>query len=166
MRIIKNAFIILTMSLLLILIGCENPLSVTDSNHIEKTSEQVRTTARVGSFDIESEMEKILKEMAKSVAIIVTDRNVSTMLKTEIGKKFDGDFNVLWKDIKGQRSSDTETIREKLSQQLRLNINANITIDDIETIPNLQIALPLHYDEWDGKWTSYEKVESKLSNIC
>lgn len=90
---------------------------------------------------------------------ISTSPNFSSKVKAEALKRFDGDVNVLLKDIApqkvavGTKGGESEmSFGEYLSSFLpETKTGGNNLIDALqEEYPLLQIAIPVHAEEWDG----------------
>lgn len=91
-----------------------------------------------------------LKYFAMAVAKSLEDSKISYVLKEEIGKKFDGDFEILWSMVRDKIVSNGQKYREIIQNMFPINGNGNITLSEIERVPLLQIALPINYEKWDG----------------
>lgn len=96
-----------------------------------------------GNMDFINEIR--LKCFAKALAKELQDPNVCRLLKEGIGKKFDGDYNVLLRDRKiGGRGVLRDLVMNRLA-----GMKALIRIDEIEEVPLLQISCPVNFDKWD-----------------
>ncbi len=110
-----------------------------------------------------------LETMAKLFAQAVTDEAVRQEIHTQVGKRFDGDTEVLYQTlaprlvIQAQAGSRTD-IRSVLasayqgeltSQSMNNTGSAFEALDALtNTIPKFQVAVPVHFDEWDAKHTA------------
>lgn len=56
-----------------------------------------------------------LEKMAKAFAFSLMDAEMRRLLKFEIGKKFDGDYNVLYNFVRDFRFKDGRSFEEKVS---------------------------------------------------
>ncbi|MGP8330090.1 MAG: carbohydrate binding domain-containing protein, partial [Methanosarcinaceae archaeon] len=126
-------------SLLLLYVGCsqfENPAGI-----------QSEQSSSLLKKDGAKKNEKKLREFAKAMAKSLEDQGVRHILKDKIGEKFDGDFDVLWKDIKNQEI-DNNFFRELIDEQM----DNEFSIGDIEEITLLNISIPVHYKKWDASY--------------
>lgn len=57
-----------------------------------------------------------LEKLAVALARALTERDVRIKLKEEVGKKFDGDYNVLFKHLADHRFANGLTFRQKLAK--------------------------------------------------
>lgn len=98
--------------------------------------------------------------LARSIARSLEDPELRRMLKFEIGKKFDLDYNVLFKDIKQKRFTDGSTFIERIAKayvslQREPGMEQNdtralqVVKNAVGRIPKFQIAVPVHYQNWD-----------------
>ncbi|HEX6201593.1 MAG TPA: hypothetical protein VF100_01245, partial [Thermoanaerobaculia bacterium] len=99
-----------------------------------------------------------LIDLAKSLAVALEDREVRALIQQEVGRQFDGDFNVLYRDLANSRLADGSTFRGRLAKaaaatpgSTRRSVAASLaTIDGYaEALPRLQIAVPIHFADWD-----------------
>ena len=84
--------------------------------------------------------------MAKSLTI----PGVGAFLKDEIGKKFDGDYDMLWETARDKEFPNQGRLRGLVASALR-DMNSIASMDEIEEVPLLQVALPVGFEEWDGE---------------
>ncbi len=94
--------------------------------------------------------EAIAKYFAKSVALALRDKGLAKILKNEIGKKFDGDFNVIWKHINNQKLG-LKNLNQLTSEKVVFpNGGATKFSDVMATFPRIQVACPVHFEDWDA----------------
>lgn len=147
------------------LYGCrESALapSVEDRNETITAQPKIRSQADL------DELNNALEETAKSLAISVKDVNVRRLIKTEVSKKFDGDYDVLFKTIAEQTvPNTTEKFRGKLAAahlerisrsdkataQAMSVSDAVVALDKLEAkVPNFQIIVPYYIvNKWDAE---------------
>jgi DUF3103 family protein len=86
-----------------------------------------------------------LERTAVALARALESSEVREVIKREVGRKFDGDFEVLYRDLANARLSDGSTFR------LRLADAASPEAFDRQAaaLPQLQVAVPVHYQDWD-----------------
>jgi len=92
-----------------------------------------------------------LKYFAKALAKNLTNPGACKLLKHEIGKKFDGDFDALWETVRDENISGKGKFRKLISNRLSKGKGSFISIDDVEEVPLLQISLPVNFEDWDGE---------------
>ena len=91
-----------------------------------------------------------MKYFAKAVAKSLTIPGVGAFLKDEIGKKFDGDYDMLWETARDKEFPNQGRLRGLVASALR-DMNSIASMDEIEEVPLLQVALPVGFEEWDGE---------------
>lgn len=156
----KKSLIIIFMMSLVVLFQCEknNITAPVEVNYIEGIVGMVE----VDEADIEVMLsenlakdntiinsranEVRLKYFAKGVAKLLGNAEIRSYLKNEIGKQFDGAFDVLWKTVMAENNG---AIRNSLKKIYTINSQISM-IDEIEKVPLLQISLPVNFDKWDG----------------
>lgn len=107
------------------------------------------------------------KDFAKALnAAIRENSDLRNIVKAEVLKQFDGDYNVLVKDIFNRKVSPSQpfltktgytdeiTVKELLScyynDTLYPTKSSNETLDElVSENPDLQIAVPVYAEEWD-----------------
>jgi hypothetical protein len=110
-------------------------------------------------------IETYLKEFARTLALTVADQNVQGLLHQEIGKKFDGQFEVLYHHVSLKKVDDNHTFSARLMQSRRELMDTGalkkpataaeaMEIESIatqlESVMNLQLFMPF-YPAWDGQ---------------
>lgn len=89
-----------------------------------------------------------LKHMARAMAKALTNPEVGVYLKEKIGQRFDGDLNVLWKVVKNFQVPGHGRLRGVMQGKLGRVVRS---MEAIERVPYLQVALPVGFGEWDGR---------------
>jgi len=85
--------------------GCtnkQNPIQP-DSVNLNNTSTTLVKQNVIG-------VENNLREVPKTLAVVLNEKKVLKMLKKELGKKFDGEPEVLYKHIYNKTLSDNSTL--------------------------------------------------------
>lgn len=120
------------LALVLILFNsCSKENDVPDTMLNETKNIGIISTSSTEEIEqINQSMEKFAFDLAKKL----TDVETRKVLKTEISKKFDGDNDVLWKDVK---------------DKIQLYSSKNATTDILETNIKFQISMPKHLETWD-----------------
>lgn len=105
-----------------------------------------------------------LREVAQALATTLGDQQTRRVVKREVAKKFDGDFNVLYREIANKKVG-TGTFRQALGNavgkvQKRAGTLAGReaalrNLDEYSSaLPQLQIAVPVKLAEWDAEQTA------------
>lgn len=105
----------------------------------------------------------VFSHFARSLAAALTDQGVRQVVHDQVGKKFDGDYNALYRDLANQRLPNGSTLRSRLARtQVPSLLGTNMTdpasrlefLDAYTSaLPRLQVAVPVHFDEWDPETT-------------
>lgn len=115
--------------------------------------------ASISAKPIDNEnVDIVLEEFAKTLALAIADENLLDVFKQEIDKKFDGQPEFLYKKVKNKKVEANKVIKDLLKQarkgmkKNRKNISKS-SVDDLtlylDNKMNLQIFMPF-YDSWDG----------------
>ena len=98
------------------------------------------------------------RDIAKALASTLQDPEARKLIKEAAGKKFDGDFDVLYRDIANRRVGNGRPFRQALGLSLakvrgRHDAAAIQTDLDLLTssLPTLQIAVPVNFQDWDAE---------------
>ncbi|MCB0705076.1 MAG: hypothetical protein KDC34_07190 [Saprospiraceae bacterium] len=76
------------------------------------------------------------------------DSGFNQFVKTETGKRFDGDFNFLLKPALQLVLPDGQSLRQKIMQAGESGLEM---LQFIESNPQLQLAVPIHWEDWNGQ---------------
>ncbi len=103
-----------------------------------------------------------LREIAQGLASLLGDVQVRRTVKEQVGKKFDGDFDVLYRDLANQPARHGQTFREALGGAVgtvrksegRL-AGRRSALGDLDALaaalPRLQIAIPVGFQGWNAE---------------
>jgi len=94
--------------------------------------------------------EVLLKYFAMAVAKSLKHPDICKIIKSKTGEKFDGDYDVLWEQIKNARISGHK-MRELVNSRFSDRTKQILSIEMIEEVPLLQVSLPVNFDDWDGE---------------
>ncbi|HMB53824.1 MAG TPA: DUF3103 family protein, partial [Thermoanaerobaculia bacterium] len=94
---------------------------------------------------------------ARALASAMADPELRATVHREVGRQFDGDFNVLYNDLANQRLSDGTTVRTRIArgdlsgETAPGRVTAALSTLDgyARALPRLQVAVPVHFDDWD-----------------
>ena len=100
------------------------------------------------------------RDLAKALAHTLGDPASRRLIKQEVGKKFDGDFEVLYRDIANRRVGNERAFRQALGSSLEkatarpgavaAPAKAQARLDSLTVaLPRLQIAVPVGFAQWD-----------------
>ena len=119
----------------------ENNFDVTEFGMIEvdETDIELMTNGSLAKGDQINirAYEVRLKYFAKGIAKLLNDPEIGAYLKDEIGKQFDGDFDVLWETIAEKEFTQKGKFKNILKQLYNTNINM---IDQFNSVPLLQVS--------------------------
>jgi hypothetical protein len=101
-----------------------------------------------------------LRDIAKALASTLTDPESRRLIKREVGRKFDGDHEVLYRDVANRRVGNGKAFRQALGQSLgkvqggapATRVAAQQRLDQLTAaLPQLQIAVPVGFADWDAE---------------
>ncbi len=115
----------------MMLFGCRDTLTAlpeqltpTKSSNSDMSISSLKTSAKKVNISRE-ELNEAIEQTAIALASALKDVEIRRLVKAEVKKKFDGDFDVLFSAISDKRLSDGKTFMQKLgrsraNQQRRL----------------------------------------------
>lgn len=102
-----------------------------------------------------------LREAAQGLAALLADTSVRRIVKEEVGKKFDGDFDVLYRDIANRKIANVQTFHQALGKAVGRaekragRGTAGLGLDTLaSSLPQLQISVPVGFEDWDVENTT------------
>src|SRR3954447_20915036 len=102
-----------------------------------------------------------LREIARGLAGLMAEKQVRQVVTAEVGRKFDGDFDVLYRDIANRRVGAAKTFRQALHGKVETVQKrsgggaAAIDLDALAAaLPQLQISIPVGFKTWDPATTA------------
>lgn len=125
-----------------------------DTDRVDIDDEDMELLLMSPSISKESKRHKNLNEirlkyLAKTLAKSLKHPKIRQLLKKQIGKKFDGDYDVLWETIKDE-IIDGKALREHINSRFSDQARELISVEDIEQISLLNISLPVKFQDWAG----------------
>ena len=129
--------------------GCDN--AATSSSGQESTTASRQADARTNP----AELNRSLEEFARTLAMSLGDVQVRQAIHQGVNERFDGAPNILVKDIQN-RTVGGSTFRGALTASVARTASvstgrATETVSRLASVsPQLQIAVPVHADEWDA----------------
>ncbi len=141
--------LLVALAFLFMLLGCSERFGPGTDQPADQTELSIYQGALAkGDLNLANELR--LKYFAKALARALNEPGVGAYMKNEIGKKFDGDYDVLWASVKDRDFPNVGRMRGMLAAALQ-GMNSIVSLDEIEEVPLLQIALPVGFEKWDGK---------------
>jgi hypothetical protein len=103
-----------------------------------------------------------LREVAQALAAILVEAQTRRVVKEEVGKRFDGDYDALYREIANQRIGSALTFRQALGNALAKvqkragtpeGRSAALRKLDAYTsaYPQLQISIPVGFQNWNDE---------------
>ncbi len=99
-----------------------------------------------------TELNDKMETLAKQLAISMKSESFREMIKSQIAKKFDGDYDVLLKDLKLAQSTENLSFDTYLYSAEK-NGEGNISSIDflIKKTKNIQLSIPVNFENWNAK---------------
>ncbi|MEL6593199.1 MAG: hypothetical protein AAFQ68_24080, partial [Bacteroidota bacterium] len=135
-RSVSFATVCLLLAGLVLIPACQNPADDFIPTRAEEVSEADITMA--------------MNRTAPAVAEMLNDVEVRKLVKSLSLKEFDGDYNVLYKDIANQQLRNGETFGQRLTSSLAARMGSEEEAQaTINMIPRFHIAVPVNIEKWD-----------------
>ena len=133
----KQAGLLMGVTLCLLASSCERPTTV-DSSSPQPNQPGVITDA--ASSDME--------QFAMNLAVSLQDRNVRNLIKAEAMKQFDGDYDVLVRELLNKQVGNGKTFADKIAPP-QVSPNERVaTLSD--NTPLLNIGVPVNVEKWNA----------------
>ena len=164
----QEATIYLLLFCMIIFSGCSKSLEELEGH--SEFFKLVEETKCASTYD--SHMQSLTKALSSA---IINNQSLKTLIHEEVLKQLDGDYDVLMKDVtkKAVRCEDALltkgsdnmiTVGDLINLYLPVetkSISSESVLDQLKREnPNLQIAVPIHAEEWDP--TTYTPVVAFL----
>lgn len=107
----------------------------------------------------------MLEEVAKAVAGSMNDVSMRTFIKGEVLKKFDGDYDILYRNA-DDKMVNGRTVKSIFETSTRNSASRTAPLDLDRVLvkyPLLNISVPVNAEKWDVN--SYEPLVVVISNI-
>ncbi len=103
------------------------------------------------------EYDKNVRKIAKALSKSLKNKDLRKLIKEEALLKMDGDYDVMWKDLKNKKVSFeaeeyilNEVIIENIDDETKTKKQKKDELDDFEKkYKKLQIAVPIFCEQWD-----------------
>jgi hypothetical protein len=103
----------------------------------------------------------VLREVAQALAVALGDAPTRRAVKAEVGKKFDGDFDVLYRELANSKIGNGKTFRQALGGAVGMvqkragkatgSEDAVKALDEYASaLPQLQISVPVGFKDWNA----------------
>jgi hypothetical protein len=101
-----------------------------------------------------SKEDAVITAFSKAVNTLLKEVEVRNFIKTEVQKQFNGDYEMLYKSVKGTKFLDGKTLEEKILSAAK----GAFTATDLAAIPLLVISVPVHNEDWNATATIPDMV--------
>jgi hypothetical protein len=96
-------------------------------------------------WNTSGDMNKSLENVALVLAPLLEKAEVRALIKAEALKRFDGDYDILYRHIATLRLPNGESFQSALK-----TLHPSLPIGEIfGQVPNLQLSVPVHAEQWD-----------------
>lgn len=148
----KKVYIAVTTLLLIagtfVLTSCNKDAEITHDTMLSKYHDYPEEKSE--------QMDTIIHQYSKVIAVAMTNPKFRNIVKEQALLQFDGDYDVLSTKLHNLLLDNTNTVRsflekivdERFATEFRTNGTEFINIISAE-IPNLQVSVPVHCEEWD-----------------
>jgi hypothetical protein len=124
----------------MILAGCNNELrEIEKLPNSSQTFTQTSTTV-IDYTKINNNMERVAIEFAKSLK----SQEIRNLIKTEALEMFDGDYDILYKNLSLKKLANGLTFESHLSRQ------DDKIKNQVAEISKFQVSVPVHCESWDA----------------
>jgi hypothetical protein len=129
--------------------GCSDDHFLTPSSDdvfdLKKSSNDADKQSSLTTEFEKYQADNILKEFARALSSLINEPDVRSLLKQEAIKQVDGDFDILYSQIRGFKFPDNQTFGSKIMSLLKGKVSAS----DLDALKLLTISIPVHIEKWD-----------------
>ncbi|MEL6593118.1 MAG: hypothetical protein AAFQ68_23670, partial [Bacteroidota bacterium] len=98
----------------------------------------------------EADITQAMNQVAPAVAEMLNEGEVRKLIKELSLLEFDGDYNVLYKDIASKPLASGETFGQRLTSSLATRLGSEEqAMATIKMIPRFHIAVPVNIEQWE-----------------
>lgn len=135
----KTKYIILMLSsLLLVVTSCQQQVEVESVIDQEALNQE--------------ELKLTIRNLSISMSNMLNELEVRELIKKRVLLQFDGDYDILYKDIKDVELSDGLSFEQKLISLFPASDHCKVKLNgEFAEIPQLQISVPVNCENWDTK---------------
>ncbi|MBN2893606.1 MAG: hypothetical protein JXL97_17170 [Bacteroidales bacterium] len=134
-------------------VSCEkNELNISEENNslvIPKNTVSHITDTQVNQIDNQNR-----KIISFAIAKSLQNPEFRTFIKEEAMKQFDGDYDILYQNLKDKSIIKGKTLEDFIFDAYVAEKGTNATKDDFEniikSIPDFQISVPINCEKWDA----------------
>ncbi len=115
-----------------------------DLDNVEKKAEESLYTHT--PYEIQQNLIKLAPIFARTIS---EDNGFKELLAKEVGKKFDGDNDVLYDMISSKMTKEGKTLEKLLNKNVQLCTD-NVTLNElVDSIPYFNISIPVCFEQWN-----------------
>ncbi|MFK7926474.1 MAG: hypothetical protein AB8H47_31285 [Bacteroidia bacterium] len=135
-RSVSFATVCLLLAGLVLIPACQNPAD----DFIPAKAENITDADITAAMD----------QAAPVVAEMLNDIEVRNLVKEYALKQFDGDYDVLYKDLAIQQLRKSETFGQRFTSKLAAQVGSEVEAERlINMIPRFHISVPVNAEKWD-----------------
>ena len=143
----KN-FVYLLLGMLILSVSCKNNFLQENEPYILVPSNAELSKTKTSTLN---DGDRVL--LSQVVANMMLNRDFRVLIKSEAEKQFDGDFDVLYRNIKKTQLSKGTTVDDLCFENYVSKKGTKANKKDFEylvnSIPDFQISVPINCDKWD-----------------
>ncbi len=152
----KRYLVLFVVSVVLFtLFSCKNNFLDVDVRDIGTSNitkiNKIRQTTKLVNYDVDK-IHSSLDIIAQIIAKSLTNLKIRNIIFSEVGKRFDGDFDVLFSEL---RKNDyfISILISNFQTFYKINRNdATIKLNELSSnIPKFNISIPVNYSQWNTK---------------
>ncbi len=127
--------------------ACQNGISTNpDIKSLKNNKNEETKFSKLNNDDLNN-IQNSLDILANVLTRTLTNSKIRDIIYKSVGKKFDGDYDVLYKKLK-----DNNIFMSKLKNSAsKIGMDKVYFTELLSQIPKLQIAVPVNYMQWDYK---------------
>jgi hypothetical protein len=99
-----------------------------------------------------------LERLAISLAMVLDDVRLRRFIKREVGRKFDGDYEMLYKFVRSYRFSDGESFEDKLIEGYRrMRLRNGVRVGRlrargiVSSLISRILSIPVNFERWNAE---------------
>ncbi len=144
---LKQVFSIITLMAAMVIIysACRK---VEPNNENPQISEKLATLTITDNLSV-LKKSAIIDKIARQLAVNLKQKDMRSFIKSEALKMFDGDYDILYRDIKDVSVSGKSFKAHLVNNNLNSVLSLAETEELANTMPLLNISVPVNIDKWD-----------------
>ncbi|MEO6729508.1 MAG: DUF3103 family protein, partial [Candidatus Dojkabacteria bacterium] len=112
------------------------------------SSEKVSSTTISDNFNV-LQKNSIMDKIAKQLAVNLKQKDMRAFVKSEALKQFDGDYDILYRNIKDIVISGKALKSHLVNNTKDSELSSNDVEELASTMPLLNISVPMNIEKWD-----------------